>query len=221
MSDEDRQEVSDRMNDPGRALALSDGVFAIILTLLVLELHVPDLAAGQSLLDALGDIWPSFVAFLLSFLVAASAWINHRDLFALIRRTDRYLVWLNILYLLPLSILPFGAALLARYETNSIALIIYGMILIAIALARLAIWWYATERPHVLVAPLDARSRRLGFIIGAAPVGLYLIAIVIAHMAPRVSLTIYAAALAVFVISMSRSRSAVTIGRDDWDGSRA
>ena len=121
MSDEARKEASDRMNDPGRALALSDGVFAIDLTLLVLELHVPDLAAGQSLLDALGDIRPSFVAFLLSFMVAASAWINHCDLFALIRRTDRYLVWLNVPYLLPVSILPFGAALLARYETNPIA----------------------------------------------------------------------------------------------------
>ena len=95
------------------------------------------------------------------------------------------------------------------------------MILIAIALMRLAIWWYATERQHVLVAPLDARSRRLGFIIGAAPAGLYLIAIVIAHTAPRVSLTIYVAALAVFVISVTLSRSAVTLGPDERDGSRA
>jgi uncharacterized membrane protein len=81
---------------------LSDGVVAIIITLLVLEIHVPDLQNGQSLVDALGHIRPSLVAFLISFIVVAIAWAGHRDLFTVIRRTDRVLVWLNFVYLLPL-----------------------------------------------------------------------------------------------------------------------
>ena len=84
----------------------------------------------------------------------AIAWAGHRDLFALIRRTDRVLVWLNILYLLPLSILPFGASLLARYDEEPVALQMYGILLVAIALTRLVIWWYATGRPHLLVVPV-------------------------------------------------------------------
>ena len=104
----------ERGNDPARVLTLSDGVFAIVLTLLVLEIQVPDLAQGQTLRDALREVRPSFIAFLISFVVVAIAWAGHRDLFALIGRTDRVLVWLNILYLLPLSILPFGASLIAR-----------------------------------------------------------------------------------------------------------
>ena len=106
----------DRQHDPARVLALSDGVFAIVITLLVLEIHVPELTGGESLRDALREVRPSFTAFLISFFVTAIAWAGHRDLFAHIRRTDRTLVWLNILYLLPLSLLPFGAALISRYD---------------------------------------------------------------------------------------------------------
>ena len=100
----------ERLHDPARVLALSDGVFAIIITLLVLEIHVPELTQGQSLNQALAEIRPSFTAFVISFILAGMYWVGHRDLFALIRRTDRGLVWLNILYLLPLCLLPFGRA---------------------------------------------------------------------------------------------------------------
>lgn len=77
----------DRLHDPARVMALSDGVFAIILTLLVLEIHVPDLAQGQSLREVMAEVRPSFVAFLISFVVVAISWAGHRDLFAHIRRT--------------------------------------------------------------------------------------------------------------------------------------
>ena len=106
----------DRQHDPARVLALSDGVIAIVITLLVLEIHVPELTGGQDLREALREVRPSFVGFLISFVVTSIAWAGHRDQFALIRRTDRTLVWLNILYLFPLTLLPFGAALISRYD---------------------------------------------------------------------------------------------------------
>ena len=106
MDDDERREHAERQGDPTRVLALSDGVFAIILTLLVLEIRVPELSGDQGLDDAFREIRPSFVAFLISFVVVANAWARHRDLFALIRRTDRVLIWLNLLYMLPLAILP-------------------------------------------------------------------------------------------------------------------
>jgi uncharacterized membrane protein len=139
---DDRQDLEryERGHDPTRVLTLSDGVFAIVLTLLVLEIQVPDLAQGQTLRDALQEVRPSFIAFLISFVVVAIAWAGHRDLFALIRRTNRMLVWLNILYLLPLSILPFGASLIARYDEEPVALEMYGILLVAITLTRLAMW---------------------------------------------------------------------------------
>ena len=205
---DERQRLAryERGNDPARVLALSDGVFAIVITLLVLELHVPDLARGQSLTAALGEIKPSFVAFLNSFVVVAIAWAGHRDLFALIRRTDRPLVWLNFLHLLPLAILPFGAALLARYETDPVALSIYGTLLVAISLTRLATWWYATARPHLLFTPLDARTRWFGIAAAAVPALVYALAIVIADRAPIASLVIYAAVPVIYFITITLAR---------------
>jgi uncharacterized membrane protein len=82
----------ERTHDPARVPALSDGVFAIIITLLVLEIHVPELTQGQSLAEALGEVRPSFNAFVVTFILTGMYWVGHRDLFALIRRTDRGLV---------------------------------------------------------------------------------------------------------------------------------
>lgn len=197
----------DRMGDPARVLALSDGVFAIVITLLVLEIQVPDLGQGQSLGDALDAIRPSFVAFLISFVVTAIAWAGHRDLFALVERTDPALVWLNIVYLLPLSMLPFGASLIARHDRDSIALGLYGVLLLAIALTRLAIWWYATGRPGLLHAPIDNRLRRRGIVLAAIAATVYAVAVALAGPAPTASLAIYAAAPVLYFAGLLTERS--------------
>jgi uncharacterized membrane protein len=217
MDDKGRLESYERAHDPARVLALSDGVFAIILTLLVLEIHVPDLAQGQSLADAGREIRPSFVAFLISFVVVAIAWAGHRDLFSLIRRTDRALVWLNILYMLPLSVIPFGASLIARYDEDAIALRMYGFLLLAIAVTRLAIWWYATGRSHLLFAPLDTRSRWAGVVVVVLPVTAYIVAIVIAEGSPTASLVIYAAVPILYFISITLARTTAPAGTMEQD----
>ena len=100
----------ERRTDPSRVLALTDGVFAIIITLLVLDIHVPELASHESLRAAITDIRPSFISFVLAFIVAAMQWVGHRDLFTLIRYTDRGIIWLNLLTLFTVCLLPFGSA---------------------------------------------------------------------------------------------------------------
>ena len=182
----------ERQHDPTRVLALSDGVFAIIITLLVLEIHVPELAGGRSLTEALREIRPSFNAFVISFVLAGLYWVGHRDLFALIRRTDRGLVWLNILYLLPLCLLPFSAGMLGRYENEPAALRIYGLVLVTLAFMRTIIWLYVTNRPHLLWQRLDRRQRRAGLALAAFPGLIFLLAVLIAEAAPVLSLLVYA-----------------------------
>ena len=174
------RELLERLHDPARVLALSDGVFAIIITLLVLEIHVPELTQGHTL----AEVRPSFNAFVVTFILTGMYWVGHRDLFALIRRTDRGLVWLNILYLLPLCLRPFSAGLLGRYEREPTALHIYGLVLVAIAVMRVAIWLYGTSRPHLLWQRLDDRRRRAGLARAALPGLVYLLAIVVAGAAP-------------------------------------
>lgn len=148
-------------------------------------------------------IRPSFIAFIISFVVVAIAWAGHRSLFGLIQRTDRALVWLNLLYLLPLSILPFGAALISRYDTDPVALSIYGMVLLAIVLTRLAIWWYATGCAYLLYAPVDRRSRQSAAAIVIARGAAYLFAILIASRAPVASLAIYGLVPVVYLIALA------------------
>jgi uncharacterized membrane protein len=215
VSENELQQAGVRRHDPLRVLALSDGVMAIILTLLVLEIHVPELSEGQGLRQALRDVQPSFIAFLISFVVVAIAWAQHRDLFALIRRTNRLLVWLNLLYLLPLCLLPFGASLLARYDRDPTALRMYGLILVAMTLTRTAILVYATNRPNLLYAPVDSRSRRWGFILVVLPLSAYLAAIAVANSTPTVSLAIYALAPIIYFFGMLRSRSAPSLHAAD------
>jgi len=212
MDDDLRREHIERQNDPIRVLALSDGVFAIILTLLVLEIRVPELSGDQGLGDALREIRPSFVAFLISFVVVANAWARHRDLFALIRRTDRVVIWLNILYMLPLALLPFGSSLLARYDHDAVALELYGLILIAIALTRLAIWAYVTARPDLLYVPVEPRSRWNRAAIVTIPTVAFAVAIALADKAPTVSLAIYALTPLIYFVAITVARNKAAPG---------
>jgi uncharacterized membrane protein len=205
--DESARVMLERVHDPARVLALSDGVFAIIITLLVLEIHVPELTEGHSLNEALAEVRPSLTAFVVSFTLAGMYWVAHRDLFALIRRTDRGLVWLNILYLLPLCLLPFGAGLIGRYDQEPVALRIYGLLLILIAVMRAVIWLYATNRPHLLWQRLDDHQRRAGLVINLFPGLVYLLAFLVARIAPGVSLLIYAGLPALYFLSITVLRS--------------
>jgi uncharacterized membrane protein len=206
MDEQRERRAYERTHDPARVMALTDGVFAIILTLLVLEIHVPELTRGQTLRQALEEIRPSFVAFLISFVVVAIAWVGHRDLFAHVRRTDRPLIWLNILYMLPLCLLPFGASLLARYQAAAVSLQLYGFMLLAIALVRVWMFWYGTGRPYLLYESIDRRSRLLGVAFVAGPAAAYLVAILLAKDFPTASLWIYALVPILYFVGAWRSR---------------
>jgi uncharacterized membrane protein len=197
----------ERAHDPSRVIALSDGVFAIIITLLVLEMHVPDLSAGQSLAEALDEVRPSFVAFLISFIVAAIAWAGHRDLFSYVRRTDRALIWFNVLYLLPVCLLPFAASLLSRHDEEPLALQAYGAALVAIAASRLVTWLYATNRPHLLYEPIGFAARRAGAMIVMLQGVIYAAAIFVSEYSIIVPLVIYAATPAAYFLGVAFIRA--------------
>lgn len=140
--------------------------------------------------------------------MVAIAWAGHRDLFALIGRTDNLLVWLNIIYLLPLCLLPFGASLLSRYDRDVVGLRMYGVLLLAIALTRLVIWRYATGRPRLLSVHIDDRARRAGVLTALIAAGIYALAIIAAKEAPTLALTLYAAAPVLYFIGLWRGRDA-------------
>lgn len=137
----------DDTKETGRIEAFSDGVYAIAITLLVLELKVPhDLLAGQSLVDALLRQWPADLAFLVSFATIGIAWVNHHRLFTMIRRSDNRLILWNLVLLLLVTVVPFPTALLAEYwqtaEGRTVTLIYNGLNL-SLAVAYNVLWRHA------------------------------------------------------------------------------
>ena len=180
-----------RLQSPERLVALSDGVFAIILTLLVLEIAVPPNLSHDSLGQVLEELRPTAVAWVISFLITGMYWVSHRDLFARVRVVNRDLVWLNLLFLLPASLIPFAASLLGEYPDEAKALQIYGVVMIAVAIMRLVMFRYVVRRPALLFADEVGEHRAIGFALGAIPIVIYGIAMVVAEVRPSVSVFLF------------------------------
>ncbi|WP_433319353.1 TMEM175 family protein [Micromonospora sp. CA-269861] len=127
---------------PGRLLAFSDGVFAIAVTLLVLEIQPPH--DFEHLVQGLGALWPSYLAYTLSFLLIGQVWVNHHVMFDRVRHVDRAVLFLNTLLLMVIAFLPFSTSLLAdalRAEQGLRAsVVVYGSTLWTAALLFNITW---------------------------------------------------------------------------------
>lgn len=186
---------------PGRLEAFSDGVFAIAITLLVLNLAVPQAASGH-LLARLTAQWPSYVAYLVSFLVIGIVWVNHHRLCTFLESVDRPLLYLNLTLLLFNSMLPFPAALLAEYAGTADAVVataLYGIWAGFGAAVFVALWLYLQRHPHLvrpqrrdLVGPALRRSS-----IGPVAFGL---ATLVALVAPWAATALYGLIMLYFAV---------------------
>jgi uncharacterized membrane protein len=138
-----------------RLEAFSDGVLAIAITLLVIEIHVPQSEQGD-LLDELLRQWPSYAAFFISFVVIGIMWVSHHSMFERIATVDRRLLFLNLMLLLGIAFLPFPTALLATYVQDgghnaSISAAIYSGTMCVIGVFFYFMWVHLERRPHLLV----------------------------------------------------------------------
>jgi len=134
----------------GRILALSDGVFAIAITLLILEIAVPATTSGTGLPKVLLGLWPRYLAYVLSFVVIARFWVMHRLTFRLIAHDDAALVWLNLLLLMFVAFLPFPTAVLGEHAGSPAAAVLYATSVALASMASAASWWYASGRGSLL-----------------------------------------------------------------------
>ncbi len=214
---EQAQELLSRSRDPGRVLALTDGVFAIIMTLLVLEIHVPQLAAGEDLASGLLTVWPNLVVFVTSFVLTGMYWVEHRDMFNLVRSVDRGLVWLNILFMLPVALVPFAAALLGEYSRDALAIRLYGLLLLLISIMRFLLWYYIGTRHHLLIEQVKRRTLWIGASTQIAVALLFLIAILLASLAPYVSHGIYLGVPLLYFIGITILRRSAPKGSQERD----
>jgi len=154
-------------SDTHRIEAFSDAVFAIAITLLILEIPVPELNSTEgttntlSLVSALFVLWPSYFAYIFSFVVIGIFWVNHHYVFQLYERSDRVFQLFNLLLLMCISFLPFPTAVLARYITDAqqlqTAIVLYALVLFLSVLTWLLIWLYASRNHRLLNRNLDGQ----------------------------------------------------------------
>ena len=178
-----------------RIEAFSDGVFAIAATLLVLELKVPHVEPGELGGTLLGN-WPSYATYVVSFLVIGIIWVNHHAVLERIRKVDRPLLFLNLVFLMAVAVIPFPTALLAEYlkagHDEHLAAAVYGGSMTLMGVTFGSIWAYAVLGGDLLHEGIDPARARRSLWIFAAGNPLYVLAIGASLLSAKLALAIYA-----------------------------
>src|SRR6267143_6997295 len=142
-----------------RLEAFSDGVFAVAITLLVLQFTVPDVGSGQLLGKVLGQ-WPQLVTYVATFLTVGVVWINHHTIFRNMRAVDRTIQFINLVLLMTVVLLPYPTALLGRYlnsgQNGSVAAAFYAVVMTLMSVAFLALVAWALTHPELLRPDINA-----------------------------------------------------------------
>ncbi len=156
-----------------RLAALSDGIFAVAMTLLVLDLHVPVSAAihsEQDLWNALVQLSPSLLTYVMSFLTLGIFWVGQQSQLNHFARSDRNLSWIHFAFLLAVTLTPFSTALLAAFITYRLALVVYWLNILLLGVLLFSSLWYAWRaglgKEEMTVEMRSALERRI--VIGQA-----------------------------------------------------
>jgi uncharacterized membrane protein len=180
-----------------RLEAFSDGVLAIVITLLALELRPPEVEPGQTLARALGEQWPSYLAYVLAFAQIGVIWLNHHRLFEQVRVVDGKLLLLNLNLLMWISLIPFPTALVAEHlrgggEATSTAVAVFSGVLFLMSIGFTALYAWITHDDR-LVHALPPRhvviAARVRFGLGLAAYGA---AVGLAFVVPYAALAMHA-----------------------------
>jgi len=198
-----RSEQHEHDEGTERIETFSDGVFAIAITLLIIEIGVPVLTADESLGHALRHLWPEYSAYVLSFVTIGIYWANHNSFFRMFVRTDHYFLMLNVFFLMAVAFLPFPTAVLGEYldddpeRKTAVAFYILGLALPAAG--WLSMWLYA-RWDELVDETLDPRYMRFLTLQYIGSVGTYLVALGIALWQPYVGLAISAGLTALYLL---------------------
>jgi uncharacterized membrane protein len=191
--------------NPARVVAFSDGVIAIAVTLLVLNLRPPQ--DTRNLLHSLGALWPSYVSYVITFMLVAHVWANHHVLFEHIRHADRMLLFLNAVLLMDIAFLPFAASVLANAfrdgQGERTAVVLHGLTFELAAGLFNVIWWHARRDRRLLASTVDdagVRAIARRFQLALAWIGT---ATVLGALLPLLGVCVFVAFLAYYWLPVS------------------
>lgn len=146
----------------GRIAGFSDGVFAVAITLLILNIKVPIMPkkiASQRLPHELAALWPYFMAFILSFVIIGAFWIFHHRMLSQIKRINVAFLWLNLLLLMCIVFMPFSTSLISEYG-NSVSVTFYAASWFVTSLVFAFIWWYASSKKRLVAKDFDLEDSK-------------------------------------------------------------
>ncbi len=204
-----------------RLQTLTDGIFAIAMTILVFGLSIPSDVSPERLLAALGKLWPNLLSFLISFVILGVYWVATHTEFQYIRRADHVLIWLNIFFLLGISLVPFSANVLGRYPSQQIAVVLYGSNLLFCLAFHYSMWRHATKEHHLVDADLDPRMIRFGALLAAFPSIGYALAIVLSFASTWISIVLYALVPIPYILGLFYRRIGIILEREEKSESPA
>ena len=192
--------MSERNVSPARLEAISDGVIAVIITIMVLELRPPEVASVPALLE----LWPPFAIYLVSFLFLATFWVNHRYMFGLIRRVDERVLWSNMALLFMLSLIPFSTAFVGQSRLAALSTAVYAVVLFLLGIAfwSLAMGIEAQYEPGDEPAAFAPRQK----LINAAAAAAYALAIPVSFLNPVAALGLIVAPSLMYVTRLTRPK---------------
>jgi uncharacterized membrane protein len=190
------------VSETGRLETLSDGVFAIAATLLVLDVHE---GPGGDLAHGLLHAWPAYLAYVISFLTIGIMWINHHAVFRQIGRVDRTFLALNVVFLMVIAFLPFPTRVLAAHlhHDATTATVFYGLANVGMAVTYTALWFYAARGRRLLAVDANEREVR-GITRSFLPgIPLYTLATVSAFLSSWLAVGIFGGLAAFYLLESS------------------
>jgi len=162
-----------------RLITFSDGVIAVAMTLLVLDLKLPEGVSDAQLPAVLSGSLHNFGVYVLSFVVVGLLWMGHHEQFSHISRVDGLIIWLNLLYLMTIGLIPFLTSLLSDHA-SALPTCLYAGVLVTTSLLSAAMWWHASRDPDLMSKDVSERTRREGLLAPLLTGAVFALSIVIA-----------------------------------------
>jgi uncharacterized membrane protein len=190
----------------GRIQAFSDGVFAIAITLLVLDLGVPAASFGD-LWQGIAHQWPSYLAYVTSFITIGGLWMAHHALFRCLRYANAMIMRLNLLLLMAVSFLPFPTGLMAEAIRDTgaerAAVVFYGATLLSISILLRVLWGALVRHPDLLDPDVSPQDIKANLSVATPNIGFYAAVIVLAVLVPKAAVFGY---LVIAIAAVWRAR---------------
>jgi uncharacterized membrane protein len=205
--DDGQQDTSRRLTESNRVEGFSDGVFAIALTLLVLDLHAPA-PGGAGFAHQLLDEWPAYVAYLAAFLNISAIWINHHDLFSRVARVDIRLICFNLGLLLVSSLFPWPASVISAavrdgsHADQVAAAVLYAAVGFCVPIAWIALYRYLQRTPRLLLDAGEVGYMGNGVRRSMVSLVVYPVSAVVALVAPAAALALFVALPLFFIATL-------------------